>query len=143
MPYPDMLAAFQGKAIDIAVFTDPFFAIAERDGLAVRLVDMVELMPGLNLGVIMYGDKLGKKNRDLGMRFMRGFHRANLELRRLLGSPDGRREVARVYQKYIPLEDAGHVREGRPRHRAASPSSPICRATTGCAGSCSVTSMPG
>ena len=106
MRYPDMLAAFQGKAIDVAVFTDPFFAIAERDGLAVRLVDMVALMPGLNLGVIMYGDKLGKKNRDLGMRFMRGFHRANLELRRLLGTPDGRREVARIYQKYIPLEDA-------------------------------------
>lgn len=106
MPYPDMLPALQGKAVDVAVFIDPFVTIAAREGFATRYQVMSDLVPGLNLGVVMYGDRVAQKDRELGMRFMRGFHRANSYVRQLLTKPEGRKELAPIYQKYIPLDSA-------------------------------------
>jgi NitT/TauT family transport system substrate-binding protein len=105
MPYPDMLAAFQGKAIDLAVAIDPQITIAEEQGIAKRFLKLSELMPGLNLGVIMYGDRLAQKDRDLGMRFMAAYHRGNLYERRRLAEPGGRAEIAQIFQKYFPVQN--------------------------------------
>jgi ABC-type nitrate/sulfonate/bicarbonate transport system substrate-binding protein len=44
MPYPDMLAAFQGKAIDVAVAIDPQITIAEEQGIAKRFMKLSDLM---------------------------------------------------------------------------------------------------
>lgn len=105
MPYPDMLAAFQGKAIDLAVAIDPQITIAEEQGIAKRFLKLSDLMPGLNLGVIMYGDRLAQKDRDLGMRFMTAYHRGNLYERRRLAEPGGRAEIAQIFQKYFPVQN--------------------------------------
>ena len=111
MPYPDMLPALQGKAIDLAVGIDPFLLIAEREGFAKRLIDMAELAPGIAPGIMMYGERLTTKDRDLGMRFMRAMTRANATLRDNLKSQEGRRVLADIYQKQIPLQDAGMYRD--------------------------------
>jgi NitT/TauT family transport system substrate-binding protein len=82
MSYPDMLAAFAGGSIDAA-----------------------ELVPGMNLAVLMYGQRLLERERELGERFMRAFHRANTTKRELAATPQGRDEIAAVYQKYVPRQD--------------------------------------
>ncbi len=71
MSYPDMLAAFRGKAIDARGRDRSRHPIGEQEGISVRFKKLSSCCPGLNLGVVMYGERLGKDNRDLGMRFMR------------------------------------------------------------------------
>ncbi len=105
MPYPDMLAALKGKAIELAAGIDPSLYRAVQEGIAVRYKRLSEVLPGLNLGVIMYGDRLIDKDRDLGMRFMTAYQKANSYLRHRLIEPGGRNEIAQIYQKYLPLPD--------------------------------------
>jgi NitT/TauT family transport system substrate-binding protein len=105
MPYPDMLAALQGKAVDLAVAIDPQITIAEEQGIAKRFMKLSEVMPGLNLGVVMYGERLADKERDLGMRFMRAYHKSNQYLRKRLTEPGGRDEIGKIFQKYLPIEN--------------------------------------
>lgn len=105
MPYPDMLAALQGKSIDVAVAIDPQITIAEQQGIAKRYLKLSELMPGLNLGVVMYGERLAQKDRDLGMRFMAAYHESNAYERRRLLEPGGREEIGKIFQKYFPIQN--------------------------------------
>jgi NitT/TauT family transport system substrate-binding protein len=103
LSYPDMLAAFTNKAIDLACAIDPYVTLAEMDGVAQRLVSESSLLPGVVQAVTIYGDRLGKNERPLGMRFMRAMTRANKFVRARLATPAGRTEIAQIYQKYVPL----------------------------------------
>ncbi len=107
MSYPDMLAAFRGGSIDAAAFVDPFITISESQGLAKRLVLVSEFLPNYNLGVLMYGSRLLEEDRDLGMRFMAAYAEANSLVRESLKTPEGVKEVAEIYQKYLPQKSAG------------------------------------
>jgi NitT/TauT family transport system substrate-binding protein len=106
LSYPDMLAAFANKAIDAACAIDPYVTIAESQGVAQRLVSESSLLPGVVQAVTIYGDRLGKTDRQLGMRFMRAMTRANIFVRQRLRTPAGRTEIAQIYQKYVPLTNA-------------------------------------
>jgi len=53
----------------------------------------------------MYGDRLGNKERDLGMRFMAAYHKANAHLRQRLVQPGGRDEIGAIFQKFLPIEN--------------------------------------
>jgi NitT/TauT family transport system substrate-binding protein len=106
MPYPDMLAAFANKAIDMACAIDPYITIAEGQGVGQRVVSESALLPSVVQAVTMYGDRLGKNDRGLGMRFMRALTKANAYVRDRLQTPAGRREIAQIYQKYVPLANA-------------------------------------
>jgi NitT/TauT family transport system substrate-binding protein len=106
LSYPDMLAAFTNKAIDAACAIDPYVTIAEGQGVAQRLVSESSLLPGVVQAVTIYGDRLGKTDRPLGMRFMRAMTRANSFVRQRLRTPAGRSEIAQIYQKYVPLSSA-------------------------------------
>jgi NitT/TauT family transport system substrate-binding protein len=103
LSYPDMLAAFTNKAIDLACAIDPYVTLAENDGAAQRFVSESSLLPGVIQAVTIYGDRLGKNDRPLGMRFMRAMTRANTYVRQRLRTPAGRTEIAQIYQKYVPL----------------------------------------
>lgn len=105
MSYPDMVAAFEGGAIDAAAVVDPFITVTKERGLAVPLIDAADLLPDMNLAVIMYGERLLKQDRELGQRFMNAFHRANTTLREMWKTEEGRKQVADIYQKYVPRKD--------------------------------------
>ena len=106
MSYPDMLAAFKGGSIDVAMWIDPFMTIGEQNGFSKRFMSVAEIMPDLTVGVVMYGERLTEKDRKMGERFMAGFHKANRWLRANINDPSGRKDIAKIYQKYIPVEDA-------------------------------------
>ncbi len=106
MSYPDMLAAFQGKSIDAGSTLDPFARVAEKGGFAVKVMSLHKLMPGFTLAVVMYGDRLSKENRDLGMRFMRALQMANVYTHKALKTAEGRKEIAAIYQKFTPQKSA-------------------------------------
>jgi len=105
LPLPDMNAALANKAIDLASTIDPYATMLTLQGTGVKVVNLSALMPNYVQAVMMYGQRIGKTDRALGMRFMRAFSKANVYLRAHLGSPAGRAAIATIYQKYLPLDD--------------------------------------
>lgn len=105
MPLADMNAAFVNHAIDIASTIDPYATLLVQQGTAVKAAALSTLMPGYVRGVIMYGQRIGKADKPLGVRFLRALFKANTSLRAQLATPAGRTTVAAIYQKYIPLTD--------------------------------------
>ena len=105
MPLPDMNAALANRAIDMASTIDPYATMLADRGTAVKAVNISAVMPGYVQAVMMYGQRIGKTDRPLGVRFMRAFSKANLYLRAHLATPAGRVEIAQTYQKYIPIDD--------------------------------------
>jgi NitT/TauT family transport system substrate-binding protein len=106
MPLPDMNAALANHAIDMASTIDPYATMLANQGTAVKAVNVSSVMPGYVQAVMMYGPRIAKTDRPLGVRFMRAFSKANLFLRAHLATPAGRVEIAQIYQKYIPIDDA-------------------------------------
>jgi NitT/TauT family transport system substrate-binding protein len=105
LPFPAMEAAMQNHAIDLAAAIEPYPTLGVRSGASVKAAGITTLMPGYVQAVLMYGSKLTKSRRDIGIRFMRAYQRANTFLLRNLATRAGRAELARIYQKYIPLDD--------------------------------------
>lgn len=105
MPLPDMNAALVNHAIDMASTIDPYATMLANAGTAVKAVSISSVMPGYVQAVMMYGARMGKADRPLGVRFMRAFTQANSYLRAHLTTPAGRAEIAQIYQKYIPIDD--------------------------------------
>jgi NitT/TauT family transport system substrate-binding protein len=105
LPLPDMNAALANKAIDLASTIDPYATMLTLQGTGVKVINLSTLMPDYVQAVMMYGQRMGKTERPVGMRFMRAFAKANLFLRAHLATPAGRAAIAQIYQKYIPIDD--------------------------------------
>jgi NitT/TauT family transport system substrate-binding protein len=105
MPLPDMNAALVNHAVDIASTIDPYATMLVGQGTAVKVSNISALMPGYVQAVMMYGQRVGKTDRAVGVRFLRAFSKANMYLRTHLATPAGRAAVAQIYQKYIPIDD--------------------------------------
>jgi NitT/TauT family transport system substrate-binding protein len=105
LPFPDIEVAMRNRAVDLAVAIEPYAALGERDGVSVDVIGISAVMPDFVQAVVIYGAQLTSSRRDVGIRFLRAFSRANRYLRRALRTADGRRSVARIYQRYLPLED--------------------------------------
>jgi NitT/TauT family transport system substrate-binding protein len=105
LPFPDMEVAMRNHAIDLAATIEPYATLGSRSGASVRVAGLTSLMPGYVQAVLLYGDRIATRRRDIGVRFMRAFVRANAFLRTHLADRTGRRQIARIYQKYIPLDD--------------------------------------
>lgn len=104
MPFPDMQAAFEGKAIDAAVVAEPYVTIGNERELTSLLVDAYDIIPGMSFGVVMYGERLLDTDRDLGQRFMNALVAANGEMRAMLDDPSRRAELAEILHAYVPLQ---------------------------------------
>ncbi|HEV8023060.1 MAG TPA: ABC transporter substrate-binding protein, partial [Candidatus Lustribacter sp.] len=78
MPLPDMVAALKNHAIDIAAAIDPYATMLTDQGIAVKVANLSTLMPGYVQAVMMYGARLGRTDRALGLRVLRAFSKANL-----------------------------------------------------------------
>jgi NitT/TauT family transport system substrate-binding protein len=105
MPLPDMSSALYNHAVDVAVMIDPYATMLATTGSAVKLASLSALMPGCVQAVIVYGKRMSRADRALGQRFMRAFSAANMSLRAQLATPDDRAVIAKLYQKYVPLDD--------------------------------------
>jgi NitT/TauT family transport system substrate-binding protein len=106
LPYPDMVAGLASGAIDAANMTEPFVTQAIDMGIARILVDHTEAFPGLQLGVTMYGPRLLKTDREVGVRFMRGLLTSMRHMRGMLTDPQRKLEIAAMMQKHLPGKNA-------------------------------------
>lgn len=106
MPLPDMIVALKSGAVDAAVLLDPFTTFAKDRGVGDRLVRGSDIVPGVQQAFIVYGTRMTEKNRDLGQRFMEAYAEANQWMRKTLATPGGRKQVAAIYQKFLPAKSA-------------------------------------
>ena len=105
MPYPDMVAALSNGAIDAANMTEPFVTIAMENGTGKMLVDHSQVMPNLELGVTLLGERLAKDDKDLGIRFMKGLVQSMRYMRGMLTDPARKDEIATLMQRDLPSKD--------------------------------------
>ncbi|HAO43973.1 MAG TPA: ABC transporter substrate-binding protein [Afipia sp.] len=75
MSYPQQVLALTSKAIDGAITTEPSTSQAIASGVAVRLSKDV-LYPGQQVAVLLYGNDMLTKRRDVGQRFMTAYVKA-------------------------------------------------------------------
>lgn len=111
MPYPDMLAALKGGAIDAALMIDPFITLAQKQGTGEKLVGTADVLPGLQQAFYVYGKRLTEKERDLGQRLMNALVRTNSWMLDAVATPKGREEIAEIYQKAFPQPNPALYRE--------------------------------
>lgn len=105
LPFPEMEAAMRNHAIDLASSIEPYPTLGARSGASVKAAGIASLMPGYVQAVLMYGNRIVTQRRDIGIRFMRAYQKANAFVLRDLATRAGRAELERIYQKYIPLDD--------------------------------------
>lgn len=74
--FPQHVVAFQNKAIDASVTTEPSVTRAEQMGVAVRYLAGDVTYPNQQVAVILYGGKFIKEQPETGRKFMKAYIRA-------------------------------------------------------------------
>ena len=75
LAFPAQVAAFSNGAIDASLLAEPSATLAERQGLAVRVLSNDKWYPYQQQSVLMYGSSLLRKRRDVASAFMLAYVR--------------------------------------------------------------------
>lgn len=76
MPFPQMIAAFENKALDGTIYIEPQATIMVRQGMGVRFTDTESFYPGQQISVIFFSDKFATERRDVAQRFITAWLKA-------------------------------------------------------------------
>ncbi len=88
MPFPNMVAAMQNKALDGAMLIEPQETQIERLGIGVRMQNTNDFYPNQQISVIFYSEKFAVEQKAVALRFMKGWLRG---VRAMLDSIEGGR----------------------------------------------------
>jgi NitT/TauT family transport system substrate-binding protein len=69
MPFPDALVAFGGGSIDAVVMPEPFGTIAELRGLAARIRDAGDVIPGGQVAVMSFSERFANERPEVAKRW--------------------------------------------------------------------------
>jgi NitT/TauT family transport system substrate-binding protein len=95
MPVADQIAAMRSGALDASLMPEPGPTLAEKEGVGVKIVHDDAYYPNQQIVAMLYGANFLKKNRDVGLRFMRAYLRGvriyndNLKNGKLAGKQAG------------------------------------------------------
>jgi NitT/TauT family transport system substrate-binding protein len=109
MGFPQHVVAFQNKAIDASVTTEPSATRSEQLNVAVRYMPGDVAYPNQQVAVILYGGKFIKEQPETGRKFMRAYIRAvrdyndALKGGKLAGS--NAPEIIDILTKYTNIKD--------------------------------------
>ena len=119
MSYPDMTAALASGAIDAASSVEPFMTLTAQKKTAQVLVYDSVTMPNLEVAVLMFGERLAGPDRATGVKFLRGYMKAVRYMHDALKDTAKAKDVAGIFQKRLPLQDASlYENMGWPLSRA-------------------------
>ena len=106
LPFPDIVSAFENKAIDAASFQEPFTTIALDRGLIVRGPIGFEIIPYQQIGVLLFNDRL-LDDRALGLRYLRAYVRGARAYVKAMQErdPAAFAEVVPILIKYTTVKD--------------------------------------
>jgi NitT/TauT family transport system substrate-binding protein len=74
--FPQQISAFAGGSIDAALTAEPNATVAERMGVAVRVMPNDKWYPGQEQAVVFYGSSFLRQRREAAERFMTAYIRA-------------------------------------------------------------------
>ena len=84
--FPDMIAAFNNKAIDAALMIEPFVAVATKRGVGVRFMGVDDIAPDFQIAGVIYGPEFVAKQPEAAKRWMVGYVKG---IRAYLDAVDG------------------------------------------------------
>jgi NitT/TauT family transport system substrate-binding protein len=105
LPFPDILAALGGGAIDSGFLVEPLVSAGEQRGVLVRWRGLDELYPRLGLGAIAYATTFAEAEPSAARHFLVGYLRG---VRRYLDAMDhgrGRDEVIAALIAHTDIKD--------------------------------------
>lgn len=100
LSFPNMTAAFASKVMDAGLMIEPFVAIAQRRGMAVRFLGADEIEPGFQMAGVIYGPKFTERNPEAARRWLVGYVRGIRDYLDMTKTPSGRTEIAALLAKY-------------------------------------------
>lgn len=106
MAPPDMVIALTNGSVDAAIMIDPFQSLVVSSGEGTVLARASDVMPDASQAFVVYAQRMVDEQ-DLGVRFLRAYHRTNTWMREALTTTQGRSEIAAIYQIHVPARDAG------------------------------------
>ncbi len=106
--FAEHVTAYQNKAIDAGLTTEPSASIAERQGFAVRLATPPDYYDNQQLAVVLYGDAFAEKNSQVGTCFMTAYLRGARDYTAAMSdgkvTGDGSEEIVRIVSKATGIE---------------------------------------
>lgn len=109
MGFPQHVVAFQNKAIDASVTTEPSSTRAEQLGVAVRYMPGDVVYPNQQVAVILYGGKFIKEQPEIGRKFMKAYIRGVRDYNEALkgsklAGPNAN-EIINILTQYTNIKD--------------------------------------
>ncbi len=105
LPFPDMVAAFKNKAIDVAIEVEPFVAHIEEAGFAKAWFEVSKETGPMETGVVFFNADWAKKNHELANQFMVAFLKGARDYYDAMRHGPNRAEVVRILTKYTTMKD--------------------------------------
>jgi NitT/TauT family transport system substrate-binding protein len=108
LTFPDMLQAFDNKAIDASYYQEPFTTIAVERGLIVRGPIGYDIYPEQQIGVLLFGEKL-LGDRALAVGYLRAYVRGVRDYVRAMLDRDPAEfaEVVPILIEHTTVKDRG------------------------------------
>jgi NitT/TauT family transport system substrate-binding protein len=106
LSFPDMMQAFDNRAIEAAYYQEPFTTIAVERGLIVRGPIGYDIYPEQQIGIVLFGEKL-LSDRALAVRYMRAYVRGVRDYVRAMleRDPAAFDEVVPILIEYTTVKD--------------------------------------
>lgn len=116
--FPDHVIAFQNKAIDAAVTSEPNATIAIQRGLAVKVAGNEDLYRNHETSVLLFSDDFARNKPDIALKFMRAYIRGARDYNDALKdghiSGKGADDVIATLVEYTNIKDPKLHRDTEP-----------------------------
>lgn len=108
IPHADTLAALANRRVDGAITLEPFIAQGEALGVLTRWKRGVDIYPGQQLAVVMFGPHLTEIGQQAGDRFMVAYTRALRDYNDAFGpTRKNHAEIVSILMQYTVVKEAG------------------------------------
>ncbi|HZR97839.1 MAG TPA: ABC transporter substrate-binding protein [Chloroflexota bacterium] len=115
LSFPDMIAGFANRAVDVGVVIEPFVSSIEAQGTAVRWRGVSEFYGNHQVAAVVYGPSLVEERPEVGRRFMVAYLRGVRDYNDAFGPKrQGREAVIQALTTYTPIKDAAAYDRMRP-----------------------------
>jgi len=105
MGFPEMLTAFQNKAIDIAVFQEPMTTQAIEQGLIVRWKGADEIYPNSQIASVMFSPKFAQEQPELAKKYMKAYLLGVRDYVNAFDRGVNKDEIVEILMKHTSIQD--------------------------------------
>jgi len=106
--FPDMVGALKNGAVDGAVLVEPFFTVAEAQGVARLTYPISQVYPGASAYALLVGPRFAQEQREAANRFMVAYIRGQRDFyRAFVDKSDvaGQEPILGFLREYTPFKD--------------------------------------